>query len=57
VTQNVDLTIRERFGAEMLDQMRSDLRRNMLFPGMDLANRLNHLFGGMLNRRCLRAYE
>ncbi len=46
VTQNVDLTIRERFVGEMLGEVRSDFRRDVLFPLVDFANRLNHLFGG-----------
>ena len=46
VVQNVDLTIRERFVGEMLGEVRSDFRRDVLFPLVDFANRLNHLFGG-----------
>ena len=46
VAQNVDLAIRERFVADMLGDLRSNLRRDALVAGMDLANHLNHPFRG-----------
>jgi len=45
VTQDVELTIRERFLADMLGEMGSDLRRNALLPRIDLPDGLKHLFG------------
>ena len=43
VAQNVELTIREPFIAEMLGEPSSDLGQDTLFSSMDLPNGLEHL--------------
>ena len=45
LAENVQLTARELFIAEMLGELRSDFRQNLLLAVVDLSNRLEHSLG------------